>query len=93
MEKYHYFIGFLLIASCFAKKYNDEDKPTWAKKDIRDYSDADLERWDDLPKKKVHNLSFSKMRFTFLVFTINGKKMKNRFQKTNCQNIFENLLL
>ncbi|KAH8275298.1 LDLR chaperone boca [Drosophila bipectinata] len=27
-----------------AKKFKDEEKPDWAKKDIRDYSDADLER-------------------------------------------------
>lgn len=27
-----------------AKKFKDEEKPAWAKKDIRDYNDADLER-------------------------------------------------
>lgn len=27
-----------------AKKFEGEEKPDWAKKDIRDYSDADLER-------------------------------------------------
>lgn len=26
------------------KKFKEEDKPKWAKKDIRDYSDADMER-------------------------------------------------
>lgn len=26
------------------KKFKENDKPNWAKKDIRDYSDADLER-------------------------------------------------
>ncbi|XP_022223691.1 LDLR chaperone boca [Drosophila obscura] len=34
-----------------AKKFTDEEKPAWAKKDIRDYSEADLERlldqWDE----------------------------------------------
>lgn len=38
-------ISFLLlitIAAC--KKSGKENKPEWAKKDIRDYSDADLER-------------------------------------------------
>ncbi|XP_060526235.1 LDLR chaperone boca [Cylas formicarius] len=33
------------------KKYKDGEKPDWAKKDIRDYSDADMERlldqWDE----------------------------------------------
>lgn len=27
-----------------AKKFKEGEKPDWAKKDIRDYSDADLER-------------------------------------------------
>lgn len=27
-----------------SKKFNENDKPAWAKKDIRDYNDADLER-------------------------------------------------
>ena len=26
------------------KKFKDEEKPAWAKKDIRDYNEADLER-------------------------------------------------
>ncbi|XP_075231965.1 LDLR chaperone boca isoform X2 [Lycorma delicatula] len=29
------------------KKFKEEEKPSWAKKDIRDYSDADLERLFD----------------------------------------------
>ncbi|XP_072949172.1 LDLR chaperone boca [Epargyreus clarus] len=38
----------LLCASISsAKKYKDEEKPTWAKKDIRDFSDADMERLFD----------------------------------------------
>ncbi|XP_026327497.1 LDLR chaperone boca [Hyposmocoma kahamanoa] len=47
MEKFHYFIVVLLIFSTFAKKYKDEEKPAWAKKDIRDYTEADLERLYD----------------------------------------------
>lgn len=39
---------FLLVVNCIkiysAKKSDDTNKPEWAKKDIRDYSDADLER-------------------------------------------------
>lgn len=43
---------FLLILICVSpKKYADEEKPQWAKKDIRDFSDADMERlldqWDE----------------------------------------------
>lgn len=40
------FILLLLVLTplVLAKKYNGEEKPDWAKKDIRDYSEADLER-------------------------------------------------
>lgn len=40
------FILFLLVLVplVLAKKFTDEEKPDWAKKDIRDYSEADLER-------------------------------------------------
>lgn len=30
-----------------AKKYKEEEKPSWAKKDVRDFSDADVERLFD----------------------------------------------
>lgn|ERR1712135_82667 len=40
-----------LLGQLEAKKSKDEEKPAWAKKDIRDYTDADLERlldqWDE----------------------------------------------
>uniref|UniRef100_A0A0N7ZAX5 Mesoderm development candidate 2 n=1 Tax=Scylla olivacea TaxID=85551 RepID=A0A0N7ZAX5_SCYOL len=40
-----------LVSFSSSKKFEEEDKPAWAKKDIRDYSDADLERlleqWDE----------------------------------------------
>ncbi|EDW02214.1 LDLR chaperone boca [Drosophila grimshawi] len=40
-----------LVPVVLSKKYKDGDKPDWAKKDIRDYSEADLERlldqWDE----------------------------------------------
>lgn len=39
------FVLFLLsFGICLGKKYNDGEKPQWAKKDIRDFSDADMER-------------------------------------------------
>lgn len=44
-----FFVNSLLIVSGGKKSKNGE-KPAWAKKDIRDYSEADLERlldqWD-----------------------------------------------
>lgn len=44
-----YIFILILIVNCIniysAKKFSDESsKPDWAKKDIRDYSDVDLER-------------------------------------------------
>lgn len=35
---------FILITLVLAKKASKENKPEWAKKDIRDYNEADLER-------------------------------------------------
>lgn len=41
-------VYFVILLSCISasigKKYNSEEKPEWAKKDIRDFSDADMER-------------------------------------------------
>lgn len=35
----------VLYSVCIlSKKFNDEEKPAWAKKDIRDFTDADMER-------------------------------------------------
>lgn len=52
MPKYSLLVIVVLgfICSSIAKKADEKDKPKWAKKDIRDYSDADMERlldqWD-----------------------------------------------
>ncbi|KAL0838887.1 hypothetical protein ABMA28_016908 [Loxostege sticticalis] len=44
-------VYFVILLSCISasigKKYNSEEKPEWAKKDIRDFSDADMERLFD----------------------------------------------
>ncbi|XP_049873488.1 LDLR chaperone boca [Pectinophora gossypiella] len=42
-----HFIFLLCVCSGLAKKYQDDEKPSWAKKDIRDFSDADMERLFD----------------------------------------------
>jgi hypothetical protein len=34
----------LLVTLTNCKKFDDKEKPEWAKKDIRDFSDADMER-------------------------------------------------
>lgn len=33
-----------LVLIYHAKKFEEDKKPEWAKKDIRDYTDADMER-------------------------------------------------
>lgn len=38
------FILYLTIFLVYGKKTKENEKPDWAKKDIRDYSDADMER-------------------------------------------------
>lgn len=44
--KHVYYLLLLTTVTCLiqCKKFQDTDKPAWAKKDIRDYNDADLER-------------------------------------------------
>jgi hypothetical protein len=46
------------ICIIYCKKFKHEDKPAWAKKDIRDYNDADLERL--LEQWEVNLLRFTK---------------------------------
>lgn len=38
---------FGLFPLIWCKKYEGDDKPDWAKKNIRDYTDADIERLYD----------------------------------------------
>ncbi|KAK7067639.1 Chaperone for wingless signaling and trafficking of LDL receptor [Halocaridina rubra] len=51
VRKWEMFVGFLAFSCLVYSKKSDEDKPAWAKKDIRDYTDADMERlldqWDE----------------------------------------------
>lgn len=56
----------LLLALASSKKYSKEEKPEWAKKDIRDYSEADLERlldqWEVSEWQKC-NIPMIRVRF------------------------------
>uniref|UniRef100_A0A6M2DVD8 Putative chaperone for wingless signaling and trafficking of ldl receptor n=1 Tax=Xenopsylla cheopis TaxID=163159 RepID=A0A6M2DVD8_XENCH len=36
--------GILLLSGVSSKKFKENEKPKWAQKDIRDFSDADMER-------------------------------------------------
>ena len=44
-------LSFFSVLSCHAKKTKDGEKPQWAKKDVKDYTDEDLQRlldqWDE----------------------------------------------
>lgn len=48
---FHLLFLLALAALSASKKFDEEEKPAWAKKDIRDYNEADLERlleqWDE----------------------------------------------
>ncbi|KAB0800922.1 hypothetical protein PPYR_05276 [Photinus pyralis] len=44
MQILHIWLFLMSTSLIFCKKFKEENKPEWAKKDIRDYSDADLER-------------------------------------------------
>nr|AGM32788.1 mesoderm development candidate 2 [Coptotermes formosanus] len=76
-----YYVLLLTTVTCtiHCKKLQDKDKPAWAKKDIRDYNDADLERlleqWeeedepleeDELPEhlRPQPKIDFSKIDMT-----------------------------
>lgn len=47
---FFYCIFVLHVVLVNSKKFSEDSKPEWAKKDIRDFSDADMERlldqWD-----------------------------------------------
>ena len=44
-------LSVLSVISCHAKKTKDGEKPAWTKKDVKDYTDEDLQRlldqWDE----------------------------------------------
>ncbi|KAF4517930.1 hypothetical protein B566_EDAN005296 [Ephemera danica] len=61
---------FVSCTTC--KKFKDKEKPSWAKKDIRDYNDADLERlldqWEVDMSKPENLLKMSKKGKTLMMF-------------------------
>lgn len=60
---YIFFVFFFLISVNNCKKSDPNEKPSWAKKDIRDYSDADLERLLDQWEVTIY---FNLIRIIFL---------------------------
>lgn len=46
---------FVIFPLTWSKKYQGDNKPEWAKKNIRDYSDADIERlYDQWEVSKIY---------------------------------------
>lgn len=56
---YMFWLLIAILSLTSAKKFKDDSKPDWAKKDIRDFTDADMERlldqWE-VKEKFVANL-------------------------------------
>lgn len=57
--------GILLLSGVSSKKFKENEKPKWAQKDIRDFSDADMERL--LDQWEVISISIFK-RIVFTIF-------------------------
>lgn len=54
-----YVLFIYALITVHSKKFKDEEKPDWAKKDIRDFSDADMERLlDQWEVKKLSNILY-----------------------------------
>lgn len=51
-------IVLVISTKVFSKKFKENEKPEWAKKDIRDYTDADMERL--LDQWEVNNVNSKK---------------------------------
>ena len=86
-------IIFLITLSAVSgkKAAKDVEKPTWAKKDIRDYSDADMERlldqWDVGYLLKLLKMILILIFVFFFQFLLH-RKMKNLCLKTNYPSIW-----
>jgi hypothetical protein len=82
MSKFVIFVVLLsLLSASTPKKFKGDEKPDWAKKDIRDFTDADMERlleqWEVSRKDKCGKKS-----------TVAGcRKTTNRSKKMSCPNI------
>ncbi|KOB65217.1 Boca protein [Operophtera brumata] len=81
MAKLLYAIVLLCCTITIAKKRDGEDKPAWAKKDIRDYSDADMERKPpsiDMSKMDMSNpeavLQATKKGQTLMIYLIDDDR-------------------
>lgn len=59
--KIYILISFLCIVQ--SKRFKEEERPKWARKDIRDYNDADLERLLDQWEVSYNNANFLRVFF------------------------------
>lgn len=65
------------------KKSKDNEKPDWAKKDIRDYSDADMERL--LDQWEVIGAGYAS-KYHIHVLINDRRRTRNRWRMTSCRN-------
>ena len=79
-------ILFTVVLQCTLSKKFEGDKPAWAKKDIRDYNDADLERLYDQWEVCAWKIGFT-LRNDFKNTPI--KKFFLNYLFTNCLRYFE----
>lgn len=50
-------IVLVVATAVYSKKFKENEKPEWAKKDIRDYTEADMERLlDQWEVRKLQNI-------------------------------------
>lgn len=87
------FILLLLISVASCKKAKDGNKPEWAKKDIRDYNDADLERLLDQWEVSYYKyfVEFYKIDPKKKNYFFYQRKMKSRSKTMNFPNIYVHL--
>lgn len=65
----------LLFISVHAKKFKENEKPDWAKKDIRDFSEADMERL--LDQWEVNKSKYHLFIYQFKLARYFYRRMKN----------------
>ena len=86
-------IGVLVLLNvAVGKKFQKDEKPDWAKKDIRDFDDADLERlydqWEVSDASVVTiTLSISAVKTTTFELNLNYRKMTSHYLPMSFQNI------
>lgn len=72
-KKLQIVIFFTLILFVLSKKQKNGEKPAWARKDIRDYTDADMEMLLDQWEVRITSVTVPKL----LIYVVFDRKMKS----------------